>query len=165
LAGAIESRPRFEHDWFARACVRVVYYSSCPATRVNFLSAARELALDPAFGERGAWTRLATLELPTAFLWAGRDGLIPADHAEHAARALPRAHRFEAPCSAHFVNGEHFRCLEHAVAMAVTAVVDDADRRRRGSSPRKHTLTPCLADAPLRVGEDFPEPHRATGAL
>lgn len=162
LAGAIESRPRFEHDWFARACVRVVYYSSCPATRVSFFSAARELALDPAFGEHGVWTRLATLKLPTSFLWAGRDRLIPADHAEHAAEVLPSSHRFEAPCSAHFVNGEHFRCLEHAVAMAVTAVVADAGRRGRGV--RKHTLTPCLADEPMAVGEDFPEPpRRASG--
>ncbi|MBW2243513.1 MAG: alpha/beta fold hydrolase [Deltaproteobacteria bacterium] len=161
VAEAIEAQPRFDHDWFARACVRVVYYSSCAATRASFISAARELALDPAFGEQGVWTRLARLKVPTAFLWAGRDGLIPADHAEHAASALPRSHRLEVPCSAHFVNGEHFRCLEHAIAMAVTAVSEGAGHRRRQA--RKHTLTPCLADVPMAVGDELPEPpHRAS---
>lgn len=163
VTSAVEVRPHFQNDWFARACVRVIYYSSCPATRVSFLSASRELALDPAFGERGVWTRLAELKLPTAFLWAGRDGLIPADHAEHVANALPRSYRFEARCCAHFVNGEHFRCLEHAIAMAVTAVEADGGPRR--GRRRKHTLAPCLADEPMAEGGDLSAPPRGAFGL
>jgi len=162
LAHTLEARPRFEQDWFARACVRVVYYSSCPATRVSFLSAARELALDPAFGEEGIWTRLSGLSLPTCCVWLGRDGLIPADHAAHVAAALPRADRLEVPCSAHFVNGEHFHCLERAVGMAVASVLERSGRRRRRGG---HTLAPCLADHPLDPAEEaLAPPLRASGA-
>jgi pimeloyl-ACP methyl ester carboxylesterase len=152
VAETIEARPRFENDWLARASVRVVYYSSCPASRSSFISAARELALDPAFGEHGLWTRLARLDLPTTFLWAGRDGLIPADHADQVAKALPRSLRLEAPCASHFVNGEHFRCMEHAIVLAVSSVRPDSGHRRRGAT--KHTLAPCLAD----VSTPAPEP-------
>lgn len=144
LAEAVEARPSFEHDWFARACVRVVYYSSCPATRASFISAAREMALEPAFGRQGLWTRLPHLAIPAAFVWAGRDGLIPAEHAGHVAAALPASHRLEVPCSAHFVNGDHFSCLEHGIALAVAYVHGGARPRRRGGRGG-HTLAPCLA--------------------
>lgn len=143
----IERQPRFENDWFARACVRVIYYSSCPATRTSFLSAAREMALEPAFGEQGFWTRLPRLSLPATFVWAGRDGLIPSDHQPSVAEVLPRAGRVEIPCSGHFVNGEHFRCLEQAVANAVEGVRASRGRRRR--APR--VLAPCWADAPAEA--------------
>jgi len=146
VAEAIEAVPRLEHDWLARACVRVVYYSSCPATRANFISASREMALDPAFGRRGLWTRLTALRVPAVFLWAGRDGLIPRDHARHVAAALPESRALEIPCSGHFVNGEHFRCLEHAMALAVSHALEE----ERGPAARpSRSLAPCLADSPL----------------
>jgi pimeloyl-ACP methyl ester carboxylesterase len=164
VAETIERVPNLEDDWLARACVRVIYYSSCPATRVAFLSAARELALDPAFGPRGLWTRLRRLELPATFLWAGKDGLIPATHATDVARALPRAHQMEVPCSGHFVNGAHFHCMRHAIATAVARTLDDADGRRTATPVR--TRTPCLADQESCFEQDaFSEdqPQRASG--
>ena len=89
ISTTLEARPEFEHDWLARASVRVAYYLSCPATRAHFVSAAREMALDPAFGPDGTWTRLERLALPAAFVWGERDALIPAPHAAAVADVAP----------------------------------------------------------------------------
>jgi hypothetical protein len=109
-----------------------------------FLSASRELALDPAFGPRGTWTRLAELRVPVVFLWAGRDRLIPSGHVAAVAKVLPSAHQMEIPCSGHFVSGRHFRCMQHAMVLAVERTLDVA---RQGQSERGgvRTLAPCLA--------------------
>jgi pimeloyl-ACP methyl ester carboxylesterase len=149
VADAIERVPNLEDDWLARACVRVVYYSSCPATRVAFLSASRELALDPAFGRDGLWTRLRELDLPATFLWAGRDGLIPETHARHVAQVVPRAHQMEVPCSGHFVNGAHFHCMQHAIATAIARTLDEAEGC--GPAAPVRSLAPCLADEERRA--------------
>lgn len=148
IAETLEAVPSLEHDWLARAAVRVVYYSSCSATRESFISAAREMALEPAFGANGLWTRLPGLEVPAVFLWAGRDRLIPEEHAREVAKTLRGVRQLEVPCSGHFVNGAHFRCLEHAMALAVEHALEEQDagaalRVRRARATR--SLTPCLA--------------------
>jgi pimeloyl-ACP methyl ester carboxylesterase len=146
VAEAIEGLPDLEHDWLARASARVVYYSSCPATRVAFLSAARELALDPPNGRRGLWARLASLRLPATFLWAGRDALVPARHAGEVAAVLPRADQLEVPCAGHFVHGSHFRCMRHAIALAVEHTLEVEGTRQRLLLERgTRSLAPCLA--------------------
>jgi pimeloyl-ACP methyl ester carboxylesterase len=138
----LESVPALEHDWFARACVRVAYYSTCPATRTAFLSAARELAMDPATGPESLWTRLPELEVPTSFLWAGRDRLIPKTHSAEVTRLLPGATQLEVACSGHFVNFVHFRCMEHAISLAASRILD-AEQGRDHEPDR--ILTPCIA--------------------
>ena len=145
VAQAIESVPRLENDWLARASVRVVYYSSCPATRANLISAAREMALEPAFGRHGVWTRLAGLRIPAVFLWAGKDALIPREHAAHVADTLPSARQIEVPCSGHFVNGAHYGCFEHAMALAVTHALAESRGLEFSSA---QSLAPCLAETP-----------------
>jgi len=140
LAEILEGRPSLEQDWLARASIRFVYYISCPATRVAFLSAARGMALDPAFGPRGTWTRLASLGVPATFLWAGRDAIIPSVHASHVAELLPSAGQVEIPCSGHFVSGKHFLCMQHAMLLAVERTLEP--------DGEPSTLAPCLADAP-----------------
>jgi len=138
----LEGIPALEHDWFARACVRVAYYLSCPATRTAFFSAARELALDPSEGPEGVWARLRTIRVPTVVLWAGRDRLIPHAHADAVAELMPDAARLEVACSGHFVNFLHFRCMEHAMALATSRILD-AERGREWTS--QPVLTPCVA--------------------
>jgi len=139
----LEAIPALEHDWFARACVRVAYYLSCPATRTAFFSATRELALDPAEGEDSLWERLSDVEAPAVFLWAGRDWLIPEANADLVAERLPDAAQLEVPCSGHFVNFRHFRCMEHAIALATSRILDvEAGRACSG----QRILTPCIAD-------------------
>lgn len=140
----LEAVPALQHDWFARACVRVAYYSTCPATRVAFLSAARELALDPSEGEAGLWARLATIERPMTFLWAGRDRLIPRSHADYVAELVPRVPQLEVACSGHFVNFVHFRCMEHAIVLATSRILDA--EQGRALDPQR-ILTPCIAGA------------------
>jgi pimeloyl-ACP methyl ester carboxylesterase len=145
LTDVLERVPHLEEDWFTRACVRVAYYSTCAATRTSLLSASRELALDPAFGPEGVWDRLAGLRVPASFVWAGRDGLIPHEHAKFVHEALPWAHEIEAPCSGHFVNARHYRCMLHAMTLGITRVLDDSERSRRSTRRVAPSLTPCLA--------------------
>lgn len=148
ISTALEARPEFEHDWIARASARVGYYLSCPATRAHFVSATREMALDPAFGPDGTWTRLEQLAIPGAFVWGERDALIPASHAAEVAELLPRAHHVKVACSGHFMNGRHHLCFETAMALAVlhtleAAVPPTAVRARRAN----FVAAPCLAGA------------------
>ena len=150
VAERIEAREGLEHDWLARASVRCIYYWSCAATRNAFVSAARELALESAFGPRGTWTRLRGLEVPAAFLWCGRDALIPGDHAHCVARELPRAHQLDLACSGHFVHGPHYRCFERAVAQSVGALVEAEDKRRRRRAP---ISCACLASGTSEAPE------------
>jgi pimeloyl-ACP methyl ester carboxylesterase len=138
----LEKIPALEHDWFARACVRVAYYSTCPDTRTAFLSAARELALDPSAGENGLWTRISELSMPVSFLWAGRDRVIPHSHAAEVAKRMPDASQLEVACSGHFVNFVHHRCMEHAITLATSRIFDAEQTREKDP----HTiLTPCIA--------------------
>ncbi|HYB12641.1 MAG TPA: alpha/beta fold hydrolase, partial [Myxococcota bacterium] len=130
ISAALERRRELEHDWLARASARVGYYLSCPATRAHFISAARELALDPAYGSQGTWTRLSRLSVPAAFVWGGQDRLIPPEHAQAVAALLPRAHHVSVPCCGHFMNGRHYRCFETAMAEAVLRTIDPGARPR-----------------------------------
>ena len=117
------------------------------ATRTALLSATREMALDPRFGPHSVWTRLPRLALPTAFVWAGRDALIPRLHIRDVARVMPAADHLEVPCSGHFVSGAHFRCMRHAITLTVTRTLE---AQRAGADPHERvgasTLAPCLAD-------------------
>jgi pimeloyl-ACP methyl ester carboxylesterase len=149
VTDTLEGVPSLEHDWFTRACVRVAYYSTCEATRTSLLSASRELALDPAFGPEGLWTRLEKFRVPAAFVWAGRDGLIPKGHVQPLHEMLPWSHQIEAPCSGHFVNARHFRCLQHAMTLGVTRVWEDAEQPPKRRRRRARSLAPCLAERRL----------------
>lgn len=151
----LDAIPSLEHDWLARAGVRVAYYSTCPATRSAFLSASRELALDPAHGEAGLWSRLPELELPVSFLWAGRDYLIPRSHAQHAAEVLPEASQLEVACSGHFVNFVHYVCMEHAMALATARMLEIEEKGAIEATP---ALAPCLAHRGLPAHAGGEEP-------
>jgi len=148
VAEALERIPDLEHDWLARASVRVVYYSSCPATRKSFFSALREMALDPRSGPESLWERLAGIRVPVTFLWAGRDALIPRSHTRDVGKVLPRADQIEVPCSGHFVSGAHFRCMREGIVRAVVRTRDAASAGGvAGPKTGSRTLAPCLADA------------------
>ena len=73
LARTLERLPCLREDELAQAGARLVYYLSCPATRASFISAARELALDPPYGELGLWTRLPRITIPMTMV-LGRTG-------------------------------------------------------------------------------------------
>lgn len=148
ISSTLEARPQFEHDWLARASVRVAYYLSCPATRAHFFSATREMALDPAFGPRGTWTRLERLAVPAAFVWGERDALIPAPHAAAVAALLTRARHVKVACSGHFMNGRHHRCFETAMVESVLHVLEaSAPPETKRARRSRFVAAPCLAGA------------------
>jgi pimeloyl-ACP methyl ester carboxylesterase len=126
LAHSLETMPYLRDDELAQAGARLVYFLSCPATRAGFLSAAREMALDPAYGEHGLWTRLPGLSVPAAFVWGERDQLVSLRFSRPVARTCPQAEQLLLPCVGHWVNGPHHRCLAEAVAGLVTRLLDGA---------------------------------------
>ena len=69
-----------------------------PAGRVAFYAAARNIVLEQPHGERGFWTRLASLEVPALFVWGRRDPLVPIGFARHVRRAVPAAEHLELDC-------------------------------------------------------------------
>ncbi|MFN8642927.1 MAG: alpha/beta hydrolase [Candidatus Binatia bacterium] len=140
LARTVETVPYLRDDELAQAGARLVYYFACPATRQSFLSAAREMILEPAFGPDGFWDRLPRLAVPALFVWGERDRLISTRYAHHVARVRPDLPQLLLPCVAHWLNGPHHRCLAEALAGAV------AERGRRRRRPR------AAAAAETRIG-------------
>ena len=123
LARALETLPWLREDEVAQAGARLVYYMSCPATRAAFIAAMREMALDPPYGERGLWTRLAQIDVPAAVVWGQRDQLVSLRFSRAVARTCPRVPQMLLPCLGHWVNGPHHRCLAGAVADLVTSML------------------------------------------
>jgi pimeloyl-ACP methyl ester carboxylesterase len=146
-----------ENDWVLRASRRAIYYFACGATRRAFVSAARELALDPADGPESAWTRLSDLKLPAAFVWGEQDSLVSVENSTDVAELVPGAFQIRVPCAGHYDNGPHFRCMERAAADAVT-LVDAVARgdRRRATKRNRHRVATCHADE-MPVGLMPPE--------
>jgi pimeloyl-ACP methyl ester carboxylesterase len=59
--------------------------------RRAFFAAAREIYLEPAYGEAGFWDRLPLLSPPALFIWGDRDWLVPVAFEDHVMQALPQA--------------------------------------------------------------------------
>jgi pimeloyl-ACP methyl ester carboxylesterase len=65
-------------------------YGSARA-RYAFLASARNIYLEAPHGARGFYPHLARLRVPSLFVWASHDPLIPAAFSRHVARWLPSA--------------------------------------------------------------------------
>jgi len=141
-----------EHDWFLRASRRAIYYVSCPATRWAFVSAARELALDPAFGPEGLWTRLDQLRIPAAFVWGDKDRILGTKHVPLVEELVPGAFQIHVPCAGHFANGPHFRCMEEGTIEGIR-LVDVAASERGGCArrPAGRRVIECRIDRDQRA--------------
>jgi pimeloyl-ACP methyl ester carboxylesterase len=142
LARMFEAVPYIGDDQVARAGARLVYHLACPATRASFLSAARELALDPPEGPHGLWPRLRELAVPTAFVWGKRDQLISLRFSRAVARECPQARQMLLPCVGHWINGPHHRCLAEAVSLLLEDLLDGGRR----------TAVTCGCACPQSVG-------------
>jgi pimeloyl-ACP methyl ester carboxylesterase len=59
--------------------------------RYAFLSTARNIYLEPPFGEQGFYPRLSKLAVPALFIWADHDTVVPCAFARHVSRWLPSA--------------------------------------------------------------------------
>jgi pimeloyl-ACP methyl ester carboxylesterase len=82
---------RLPSAWYDAAADEFVRCFARRDHRVAFFACARQIYLDEAFGLRGFWDRLPSLEPPALFLWGDRDRLVPASFARHVADALPSA--------------------------------------------------------------------------
>jgi pimeloyl-ACP methyl ester carboxylesterase len=69
-----------------------------PRGRAAFYAAARQIYLEEPHGAKGFWTRLATLQPPTLFVWGKRDSLVPVAFATHVKAALPSARHLKLDC-------------------------------------------------------------------
>jgi pimeloyl-ACP methyl ester carboxylesterase len=149
LTDAVGRLPVVRNDPMVRAGVRMVYHVSCPATRASILSATRELALEPAFGPEGLWTRLGTLRVPTVFVWGRRDPLVSYRFARHVAATLPGAGHSVLHCCGHAPYGAHGPCLAAAVRGALDRLGDDPapDAGRGPDATQRLVRAPCLATA------------------
>jgi pimeloyl-ACP methyl ester carboxylesterase len=77
--------------WFEAAVDEFFRVFSKPRGRLAFFAAARNVYLDEPHGEAGFWKRLASLEVPTQFVFGREDPLIPVSFAHYVAEALPNA--------------------------------------------------------------------------
>jgi hypothetical protein len=85
---------------------------------------------------------MADIELPSTFVWGGRDGLIPSSHADDVSKVQPDADQVEVDCAAHFVSGPHFRCMRRATRLAVLRTLE----AERGTTTRGlRILSRCVA--------------------
>jgi pimeloyl-ACP methyl ester carboxylesterase len=62
-----------------------------PGARLAFLASARAIYLEPPFGKKGFYPRLAGLRPPALFVWSSHDRLIPERFRPHVERWLPQA--------------------------------------------------------------------------
>lgn len=131
-----------QHDWFLRSSKRAIYYMSCPATRWAFASAMRELALDPAYGADGLWTRLPDLRVPAAFVWGDHDRFIGTGNIAPATELVPSAFQIRVECAGHFDNGPHFVCFEEGALEGIRLVENAV---RTGWSPDQPGTTTTMA--------------------
>jgi pimeloyl-ACP methyl ester carboxylesterase len=69
-----------------------------PRGRAAFYAAARQIYLEEPHGAKGFWTRLATLEPASLFIWGKRDTLVPIAFAAHVRQTLPSARHLELDC-------------------------------------------------------------------
>lgn len=135
-----------EHDWFLRASKRAIYYISCPATRWAFVSAARELGLDRAFGPEGLWTRLEQLRIPAAFVWGEKDRIIGTKNVPFVEEAVPAAFQIHVACAGHFENGPPFLCMQEAAIEGIRLVEETVRQGRSVAETDRSRMFECLAN-------------------
>ncbi len=107
LKGMFAVPSRVPHPWFVAAADEFVRVMRMPAHRIAFFCALRNIYLDEAFGERGFWDRLPSLQPPALFVWGDRDRLVPAGFARHVEQAVPAATSVVLSSCGHVPQFEH----------------------------------------------------------
>jgi pimeloyl-ACP methyl ester carboxylesterase len=90
--------PGANDGWAAAGVDEFLRSYLTPRGRAAFYAAARNIYLDEPRGDRGFWTRLGGLSVPTMFVWGRRDELVPIAFMKHVERALPGARHVELEC-------------------------------------------------------------------
>ena len=98
---------RLPRPWYDSAADEFVRVMKGYKHRRAFFAAARQIYLEPPYGEDGFWDRLPALGTPSLFIWGDRDWLVPSAFAEHVSRALPMAESVVLPDCGHVPQFEH----------------------------------------------------------
>lgn len=107
IRGMFSQPDRLPSPWYDAAADEAVRVLSDRAHRVAFMSCARRIYLEDAYGAAGFWQRLPTLLPPALFLWGDRDRLVPASFARHVALCLPSAGQIVMEDCGHVPQFEH----------------------------------------------------------
>ena len=91
VPGATEGWTAAGIDEFLRAFLT-------PRGRAAFYATARQIYLEEPEGEKGFWTRLATLKPDALFVWGRQDRLVPIAFARHVSQTAPGARHLELNC-------------------------------------------------------------------
>jgi len=100
---------RLPASWYAAAADEFARVFATPRGRIAFFSAARQIYLEEAHGDRGFWERLPALSRPALFLWGDRDRLVPWRFARHVTAAVPHVHSIVLDDCGHVPQFEHPR--------------------------------------------------------
>jgi pimeloyl-ACP methyl ester carboxylesterase len=90
--------PGANDGWVAAGVDEFLRAYLTPSGRAAFYAAARHIYLDEPHGSDGFWTRLATLEPESLFIWGRADKLVPIGFKRHVADALRQAQHLELDC-------------------------------------------------------------------
>lgn len=107
IRGMFSQPDRLPAPWYDAAADEAMRVLSDRAHRVAFLSCARRIYLEDAYGAAGFWQRLPALLPPALFLWGDRDRLVPASFARHVALCLPGAGQIVMEDCGHVPQFEH----------------------------------------------------------
>ena len=98
---------RLPQAWYDAAADEAVRVLADRAHRVAFVSCARQIYLEDAYGFTGFWQRLPLLQRPALFVWGDRDRLVPSSFSRHVAAALPSAEQVVLEDCGHVPHLEH----------------------------------------------------------
>jgi len=90
--------PGADSNWVQAGVDEFLRAYLTPRGRAAFYAAARQIYLEEPHGAKGFWTRLATLEPASLFIWGKRDSLVPVRFAKHVKDTLPAARHLELDC-------------------------------------------------------------------
>jgi pimeloyl-ACP methyl ester carboxylesterase len=80
-----------EPEWYEAAVDDFLHVWKSPRARMAFFASLRNIYLDEPEGDRGFWTRLATMGVPSLYIYGRRDALISHRFARKVQRTLPGA--------------------------------------------------------------------------
>jgi pimeloyl-ACP methyl ester carboxylesterase len=90
--------PGSDTEWTAAGIDEFLRSYLTPAGRAAFYAAARSIYLEEPYGRDGFWTRLASLERESLFVWGRKDPLVPISFERHVQEVLPKARHLELQC-------------------------------------------------------------------
>lgn len=121
---------------------RRIYQSA--GARYAFLSSARNIYLESPFGEGGFYPRLSTLTVPSLFIWADHDTIVPAAFARHVAKWLPTAEQVTLKSCGHVPQVERPK-ETNELLIEFFARVSQSGGTHREESPRVEQPPPSRA--------------------